>query len=88
MAANPLPRNTSRSRYESLQACWHVSVMLHDDGSYTATVGKLELVSKHMRFAQLASGTWSGPADLAAARALVDAAREAWVDTSEQLTLF
>ena len=86
--ANPLPRNVQRSRYAGLQACWHVAVMLHENGEFTATLGKLDIPSKHMRFTQLSSGSWYGSADLEAAKALAWAAHEVMVDTSAQLRLF
>ena len=88
LQAKPAPRNTARARYATLQACWVLTIALAENGEATATLGKLDLASKRMRFSQLSRGTWEGPVDAAAADTLVRASEEVRVDTGAQLALF
>ena len=86
--AFPRPHNVARGRYQGLQACWTITVMVHENGEVGATVGKLDLASKWMRFIRLDSGTWEGSPESAAARGLVQAAQQVCTRQTGQLGLW
>lgn len=77
-----------KSRYAGLQACWMITVHIHESGSVTGTLGKLDLVTKWMRFSPLSEDAWEGDPEAAAAYALIKAAREVHLDAEDQLRLF
>ena len=86
--AHPRPHNVQRGRYQGLQACWTITVMVHENGEVGTTLGRLDLASKWMRFTRLDSGTWEGSPELAAARGLVQASQEVHSRQSGQLPLW
>ena len=88
MVAKPTPHNVQRGRYQGLQACWTLTVMVHENGEVGATLGKLDLASKWMRFIRLTPGTWDGTPEHAAAQALVQAANEVHARQTGQLGLW
>lgn len=84
MSTNPRPPQVP---FQSLAGYWCVSVRLHTDGSVWASVGKMNLENRRLRWVGLVPREWWGDPHAAGVQALFEAATEVALAQGEGLRL-